>query len=102
MSIKVNFSFGSGLHPGQVLQQLLEDASLSQSELARRINVNQGKISEIISGKRGIATDMACRLAKAFGMSPVTWLDMQAKYELSKINLTQFDNIKKIDFKKAA
>lgn len=100
MSIKATSRPSS--HPGRVLKTLMAMAEITQLELAKRIGVTQGKISEIISGKRGIAPEMACRLARVFSMRPETWLEMQDKWELAQINRKKFSKIRPLEKKKAA
>ena len=53
------------VHPGQVLQDMLEELSLSQSALARHLGTDHAKINVICKGKRGITADMAYRLGRA-------------------------------------
>jgi plasmid maintenance system antidote protein VapI len=42
------------------------------------------RIGEILHGRRGISTDTALRLARYFGTSAELWLNLQARYDLSK------------------
>ena len=57
MVIKKNFRIA--VHPGEVLQMMLDEADISQSELARRIKEKHSKINEICRAKRGISAKMA-------------------------------------------
>lgn len=51
-------------HPGKILQnRFLNTLGISQSQLARDINVSTRKINEICRGKRPITIDTAARLA---------------------------------------
>jgi addiction module HigA family antidote len=56
--------------------------SVSQSRLARDINVPPRRISEICLGKRSITPDTALRLARFFGMSAEFWMNLQQRYDL--------------------
>lgn len=70
-------------HPGEILRtEFLEPLSMSQTELARRIQVSYPRISEIVHARRGITPDTACRLGKLFGTTPDFWLNMQQDWEL--------------------
>lgn len=70
-------------HPGEVLrEEFLEPYGMSQTELARRIQVSFHRVNEIVYGKRGITPDTACRLAKLFGTTPDFWLNMQQDWDL--------------------
>jgi addiction module HigA family antidote len=71
--------------PGEILlEEFLGPAGLSQSQLARAIDVPVGRINDIVRGKRGITRDSAARLAVYFGTSPDLWINLQARYD-SKI-----------------
>lgn len=76
------------VHPGEVLQEMLEEAGLSQSRLARHLGTDIARINEICRGKRGISAEMAVLLAKAFGISPVVWMNLQKNWELSQVDRT--------------
>ena len=84
------------VHPGEILQELLEQNSLTQSELARHLHVTQTKINEICRGKRGITPDMAMKLGKAFGQSALFWLNLQKNWELSQLNEADYVDIEPI------
>ena len=70
-------------HPGEILrEEFLKPMKLSQSELARRIQVNPQRINEIANEKHGISADTALRFAAYFGNSAEFWLGLQADYDL--------------------
>jgi addiction module HigA family antidote len=50
------------VHPGDVLQDELEEIGLTQSGLAKHIGVLPKTINEICRGKRGISAEMAMKL----------------------------------------
>ena len=58
------------VHPGEVLQDELEEIGLTQTALARHISVLPKTVNEICRGKRGISAEMAIKLSKALGASP--------------------------------
>ena len=51
-------------------------------KLAKDINIDQTRVSEIINGKRAVSIDTALRLAKFFGNSAEFWMNLQNHYEL--------------------
>ena len=55
------------VHPGLVLKDELEEREISQTELARHIDVLPKTVNEICQKKRGISAEMAVKLAKAPG-----------------------------------
>ncbi len=81
------------VHPGEVLQDEVEEIGLTQSALAKHIRVLPKTINEICRGKRGISADMAMKLSKALGGSPQFWLNLQNNWELSQLDETDFKDI---------
>tara|TARA_B100000686_G_C16742677_1_gene947558 strand:+ start:667 stop:1197 length:531 start_codon:yes stop_codon:yes gene_type:complete len=76
-------------HPGQILfDQVMQPLKVSRNKLARDIDVPVGRISEIVSGKRGLTPDTALRIGKYFGTTPELWLRLQAEYDLHIIRST--------------
>ncbi len=84
------------VHPGEVLQDELEEIGLTQSGLAKHIGVLPKTINEICRGKRGISAEMAMKLSRALLGNPQFWLNLQNNWELSQLNETGFENIKPI------
>jgi addiction module HigA family antidote len=71
------------IHPGEILlEDFLKPMGISINRLAGEIGVSPGRISTIVNGKRSITADTALRLGLFFGMSPETWLNLQADYDL--------------------
>lgn len=70
-------------HPGEVLQKdFLEPIGMTQTELARRLDVPFQRVNQIINRRRAITPDTALRLGRLFGTPPELWLDLQLKWEL--------------------
>ena len=70
-------------HPGEVLREdVLPATGLTQAEFARLLKVSQRTVSEILHERRPVTTDMAHRLARAFGTSPEMWLGLQQDVDL--------------------
>ncbi|MCH8035497.1 MAG: HigA family addiction module antidote protein [Proteobacteria bacterium] len=73
------------IHPGEILgEEFLSPMQISQSQLARDINVPPRRINEICLGKRGITPDTALRLARYFGTSAEFWMNLQQRYDLER------------------
>jgi len=65
-------------HPGAILREdILPAAAVTVTELAQRLGVSRRTISEIVHEHRPVTTDVAHRLARAFGNSPEFWLRLQ-------------------------
>lgn len=71
------------ISPGEVLvEEFLKPLGISQSALARDLNVPVGRVSDIVQGKRAITPDTALRLAVYFNMTPEFWMNLQSHYDL--------------------
>ena len=70
------------IHPGEHLEEILEELGITQCRLAKAIGVPQMRIREIISRRRPITADTALRLGRALGTSPDSWLNLQRMYDL--------------------
>jgi addiction module HigA family antidote len=71
------------IFPGEILlEEFMKPLGISINRLARDLHVPPGRISEIVNGKRAITADTALRLGRYFDVSPETWLNLQADYEL--------------------
>ena len=84
-------------HPGKVLSDdFLQPMRLSQTALARAVDVAPRRINEIVLGKRAITADTDLRLARYFGMSDGFFLALQSKYELMVQRRKMGETLKKI------
>ena len=52
---------------------------------AEGLGVTRQALSDLVNERRGISTEMAIRLSKAFGSTPETWLGMQMAYDLWQV-----------------
>src|ERR1043165_5707830 len=73
------------IHPGKVLRRMLEERGWTQDELAAVINRRRQPITDINSGKSGIAPEMAVALAAVFEISAEEWVKMDAAFRLSTL-----------------
>lgn len=83
-TIKADFQIA--VHPGDVLQEMLAEAGVTQVRLAKHLNTDVARINEICRRRRDISASMAVLLAKAFGTSALLWMNLQASWELSQID----------------
>lgn len=69
--------------PGDILlEEFLKPMSISQTKLARDINVPPNRINQIINAKREITADTALRLGRYFGIEPEFWLNLQIRFNM--------------------
>src|SRR5207249_4286492 len=73
------------IHSGEILrEEFMKPRGLTQTALARALNVPPRRINEIVLEKRGITADTALRLARYLGTSAETWAGLQADYDLRR------------------
>jgi antitoxin HigA-1 len=72
----------SPIHPGEFLEEALDELGTSQSEFARVIGVSPMRISHVVNGTRPVTAEFALLIGRAFGQSPQYWLNLQAAYDL--------------------
>ena len=70
------------VHPGEILDEELEELGLSASALAKALDVPTNRVTAILKGQRGITADTALRLARYFGTTPQLWQNLQKAFEL--------------------
>lgn len=71
------------IHPGEILKtEFLDELGITPYALARNIGIDKGNLSRILNGKSAISADTALRLARFFGTSPHSWMNLQSRYDL--------------------
>lgn len=71
-------------HPGKVVRvSCLEPLGLNVTKGAKILGVSRQALSNLVNGHARMSTEMAVRLAKAFGSTTETWIRLQAAYDVS-------------------
>jgi addiction module HigA family antidote len=70
------------IHPGEFLEEILQDRGLSQAAFARLVGVSPMRISHLVRGERPVTAEIALRFGRAFGQSPQYWMNLQTGYDL--------------------
>jgi addiction module HigA family antidote len=71
------------IHPGEILKtEFLDELGITPYALAKNTGIDKGNLSRIINGRSAISADTALRLARSFGTSPDSWLNLQNRYDL--------------------
>ena len=84
-------------HPGEMLrEEFLLPMNISQRDLANAIHVPYQRVNELVNQKRGVTPSTALRLAKFFGMSADFWLNLQVRWDLSKAQSVEQNDIDSI------
>lgn len=68
-----------------LLYEYLEPLDLKINELADILHVHRNTVSALVNNNRKLTTDMAFRLAKAFGTTVDFWLNLQATVDLWEV-----------------
>jgi HTH-type transcriptional regulator/antitoxin HigA len=70
--------------PGDTLADLLDEHSMTQTELAERLGVSLKHVNRVIKGAASISADLALGLEKVFGASASFWMTREAQYQADK------------------
>lgn len=82
--------------PGEVLlEEFLIPMELTQSALAKHIDVDYKVINRIVNGHSSLSPDIALRLSKAFGTTSQFWLNLQQKVDIFEAK----EKLKSLDIK---
>lgn len=81
------------IHPGETLQEVLEDREMSQKELAIRTGVTEKHISTIVHGLKPISVAFAKKLEYAFGIEAAFWIHLQANYDRELLEFEELNHI---------
>lgn len=71
-------------HPGEMLLEEVEERGLKKADLASKLGLLPGHLSELFKGKRNINARLAVRLEKALDISAEYWLGLQSAYDLAQ------------------
>jgi addiction module HigA family antidote len=65
-----------------LLAEFLEPLGMSQTELAKRIDVPFQRVNSLVNGRRALTPDTALRLSRLFGTSASFWMNHQLRWDL--------------------
>jgi len=83
------------IHPGEILKtEFLDELGITPYALAKNTGIDKGNLSRIVNGKSAISADTALRLAKFFGTSPDSWMNLQSRYDLE---IAKDDGLRRIE-----
>ena len=69
--------------PGDTLQELLDDRKMLNADLAKSTGLSDSTIIDILKGSLEITGMTAVKLARAFGLPEVFWLQLEENYRES-------------------
>ena len=74
------------VHPGEILREdFLIPLNMNIKSLALVLHISSNYLQNIIDEQQGINADLAERLARYFGGDAVSWLNLQAIYDLKTL-----------------
>lgn len=87
--INLGYQPNIAIHPGETLEELLQELDMSQVELAKRTGLTAKTINEIVRGKSSITPETAIKLSVVFGTSTEFWNSLERQYQesLSRMEL---------------
>ncbi|MFM7792468.1 MAG: HigA family addiction module antitoxin [Microcystis panniformis] len=72
----------SPIHPGEILADELEEINLNVSQLAKRVNLSENELEQILKEQGNITGDIALKLGRFFNTGAEIWMNLQKAYEL--------------------
>lgn len=69
-------------HPGQYVEELIEEYNVTQKEFAERLGISEIKLGKLVNGEESISNDIAQKLEKLTNISMKTWLNLQNAYDV--------------------
>lgn len=70
------------IHPGEFLEETLEELGMTQSELSNRLGRPIQAINEIIKGKKSITSTTALELEDVLGVPSHIWIGLESEYQI--------------------
>lgn len=77
--------------PGEYLQEVLEDLSMSQADLARRMGRPAQVINELVKGTKSLTPDTALQLEQVTGVPANVWVGLEEEFQLVKARRQEFE-----------
>lgn len=76
--------------PGDIIRDAMEELGWNQADLAEITGLTVKSVNFIINNKQAITPETAALLGKVFSSPAEMWLNLQAKYDLRKIDSQDF------------
>lgn len=73
------------MHPGELLREdILPATGLTKTALAARLHLSRQTLYDVLGERQPVTANIALRLGKLFGNSPVFWLNLQTAYDVAQ------------------
>ena len=91
------------IHPGEMLRDdILPAVGRPKTEIARLLGISRQTLYDILNEKQPVTPSMALRLARMFGGTAESWVNMQRNYDLKIAERELGDALDAIPFVEAA
>ena len=75
------------VRPGEVLEEYLENLSMTQAELATRTGLTRKTINKIIKGKSPITHETALKFERTLGRPAHFWNNLEQQFQEAKSSI---------------
>jgi HTH-type transcriptional regulator/antitoxin HigA len=92
--IKYDYRPNYAIHPGEILEEVLESRDITRSQLSDRSGITEKTISQIINRKAPVTPETALMLEKVLGVSADIWSNLDSQYRLFNARQKQEENLR--------
>jgi len=82
--------------PGEILRsEYLDPLGITPQDLARAINVLEGRITDVLAGKSSVGVELSLRLARYFSTAADFWVHLQLDHDLERARHSMGEQIRR-------
>lgn len=87
-------------HPGYYVENWMVIKKINKVELAKRLEMSEDYVEDLINGRVDLSAIMAFKLAKATETSPDMWLELRSRYmrKMAEVDATYKAEMDEADF----
>ena len=75
--------------PGDTLADMLDERSMTQTELAERLGMSLKHVNRVVKGAASVSAELALGLEKVFGVSAAFWMTREAHFQIDRARQQQ-------------
>ncbi len=75
--------------PGDILAEALEERGMSNAELARRTELSEKHVSQLVNARVPLSMDVAFKLEQALGIPATLWLNLESNFRAEQKRAAQ-------------
>ena len=80
--------------PGEILEEALQERGMSNAELARRTELSEKHVSQLVNAKVPLSMDVAFKLEQVLGIPASLWLSLESNYRAEQKRAAQREHLK--------